>query len=214
MDFAHCIDRFFDNSPKRHEVFDGFIPEGENKRKLKELCLTRWVERHDAFEVFILLYKPLVHCLDNLSTAPVGEWNRETRNDACLLLTSLLRFPLIVALMLTRAVLLMTEAPSIKLQGTYMDIVRAHEEVELVKQHLKRNREEVDAFHQRIYNAAVALAEEVGLSEETPRVVGRQQHGTSPAASIPCGFYRRSTTVPLLDHLQIQLEERFSTGSH
>ena len=118
-----------------------------------------------------------------------------------------------MALTLTREVLLMTKALSIKLQGTYMDIVRAHKEVELVKQQVKRNREEVDGFHQRIYNAAVPLVNEVGLSEETPRIVGWQQHRTNLEASTPCEFYRRLTTVPLLDHLQTQLKERLSTGS-
>ena len=148
-----------------------------------------------------------------LSTAPANEWNRETRQDARTMMHSLLRFPLIVALALTREVLLITKALSIKLQGTYMDIVRAHEEIELVKRQVKSNRDDVDGFHQRVYDAAVTLAGEVGLSEETPRVVGRQQHRTNPQSDSPCEFYRRSTTVPLLDHLQTQLEERFSSGS-
>ena len=36
-------------------------------------------------------------------------------------------YRLIVALMLTREVLLMTKALSIKLQGAYVDIIHAHE---------------------------------------------------------------------------------------
>ena len=51
-------------------------------------------------------------------------------------------------------VLLMTKTlQSIKLQG--MDIMRAHEKVEFVKQQAKQNREEVDGFHRHILNAAV-----------------------------------------------------------
>ena len=42
----------------------------------------------------------------------------------------------------------------------------------------KQNREEIDSFHQHICDAVVALASEIRLLEETPRVVGRQQHRT------------------------------------
>ena len=106
----------------------------------------------------------------------------------------------------------MTKALHIKLQDTYMDIMWAHEEVALVKQQVKQKRKEVDGFHQHIYNTAVALASEVGLLEETPRVTGWQQHRTNPEASTPCEFYHHSTAWPLLDHLQVQLEEQFSAG--
>ena len=74
MEFADSIVRFFDNSPKRQSFLEIFI-EGEGKKKLKELCRTRWVERHDAFEVFIQLYKPLANCIQALSTAPVEQGN-------------------------------------------------------------------------------------------------------------------------------------------
>ena len=97
----------------------------EKRKKLKELCHTRWVERHDSFEVFVNLYKPLVNCLETI-VLETSNWNRETRQDANSLLHSLLRFPMLVALVITREVLLITKALSIKLQGTYVDMVRAY----------------------------------------------------------------------------------------
>ena len=42
---------------------DRFLPE-ENRKKLKELCRTRWVERHEAFEVFSDLFLPTFCCLE------------------------------------------------------------------------------------------------------------------------------------------------------
>ena len=36
---------------------------GEHRKKLKSLCKTRWVERHEAFEVIADLFKPLVCCI-------------------------------------------------------------------------------------------------------------------------------------------------------
>ena len=44
---------------------------GTKKTKLKELCRTRWVERHDAFEVFIdLLQIAVVETLEEYSQLP------------------------------------------------------------------------------------------------------------------------------------------------
>ena len=56
MQTADKISRFFSNSPKRQlhleSWIDSTIP-GEQRKKLKELCRTRWVQRHEAFEVFL-----------------------------------------------------------------------------------------------------------------------------------------------------------------
>ena len=63
MDIADSICRFFGNSPKRQLCLERWIAqtlEGERRRKIKSVCETRWVERHEAFEVFLDLYQPLV----------------------------------------------------------------------------------------------------------------------------------------------------------
>ena len=197
MDCADGVVRFFNNSPKCQLFFSKCVqderhgnPQFEQRTKLKELCRTHWVERHDAFEVFVHLYKPLITCLGTIASSPAADWNRQTCQDANSLLHSLLRFPLLVALMLMREVLLMTKGLSIKLQGTYVDSVRAHKEMTLVKKHVEENRSKVDEFHQRIYTAAFTLAGKVGISEDMPRIVqGRQQHRANPEASSPSDFY-------------------------
>ena len=47
-------------SPKKQQVLSDIIDQDSNtqtkRSHLKTLCKTRWVERHDAFEVFIELY--------------------------------------------------------------------------------------------------------------------------------------------------------------
>ena len=64
METADSITRFFNNSPKRQLELEKWIadvcPNEEKRRKLKEMCRTRWVERHEAFDVFVDLYLPLV----------------------------------------------------------------------------------------------------------------------------------------------------------
>ena len=79
MDTADSISRFFANSPKRQLALEKWITqlcEGERRHKLKSLCKTRWVERHEAFEVFVDLLLPLVCCLEDIKDS--REFNRES----------------------------------------------------------------------------------------------------------------------------------------
>ena len=40
---------------------DSEVLEGEKRRKMKSVCKTRWVERHEAFEVFLDLYPTVLN---------------------------------------------------------------------------------------------------------------------------------------------------------
>ena len=65
MDIGDRICCFFALSLKRQLAFERFVEEvldGEKRRRLKSICKTRWVERHEAFEVFVDLFQPLVYC--------------------------------------------------------------------------------------------------------------------------------------------------------
>ena len=69
------------------------------KRKcLKEMCRTRWVERHEAFEVFSDLFLPIVSCLEEIMNSAQSDWNRKTRSDANSYLLALSQFSFVVAL--------------------------------------------------------------------------------------------------------------------
>ena len=72
-----CVDSialFFNNSLKRQLCLDKWIadciPTTEKRRKLKELCRTRWVERHKAFEVFIDMFIQIVCCFEDIVKSP------------------------------------------------------------------------------------------------------------------------------------------------
>ena len=127
MDCVDSVVHCFSNSPK-HQFFEKCVekehegnPQCGLRKKLKELCHTRRVDCHYVLEVFVYMYKALITCLGGIA----WHWSRGTCQDANSLLHSLC-FPLLVALMLTREVLFMTKGLSVKLQGTYVNIVRAH----------------------------------------------------------------------------------------
>ena len=59
MDIGDKICRFFAFSPKRQLAFEKWVHqvfEGERRKRLKSIGKTRWVERYEAFEVFLDLY--------------------------------------------------------------------------------------------------------------------------------------------------------------
>ena len=139
------------------------IFEGERRTKLKSICKTRWVEQHEAFEIFIDLFEPLVYCCEDIKDSG-GERNRETRVDAQSLFLALSTFPFIISLVITKDVLAYTKALSIKLQGCYVD-VSAYNHVSLVLTTLKSARKNIDSVHACLYDRAMQIASTVNVQE-------------------------------------------------
>ena len=60
---------FFENSPKRQAALEEKISETEqpDKKHLLNLCRTRWIHRHEAFENFAQLYEVVL--LEDIRTS-------------------------------------------------------------------------------------------------------------------------------------------------
>ena len=212
MDVADKTSRFFANSPKRQLCLEKWIHdtllEEEKRKKLKQMCRTRWIERHEAFEVFSDLFLPVVCSLEDISRST--GWNRESKSDAQSLLLALSQFQFLVALKVTQNVLAYTRGLSVKLQGRYTDISRAYREVDNVRSTVQHLRSNVEAFHARVYAEAKQMAKEVDVEESTPRLTSRQQHRSNVTADSYTEYYCRNLTIPLLDHLISELNTRFT----
>lgn len=217
MEVVDAVSRFFNNSPKRQLELEKWIgdvlPSEEKRHKLKQLCRTRWVERHDAYDIFIDLFLPIVSCLEEIVNAPPSNWNRETRSEAQSFLLALSQFSFLVTLVVTHKIVGYTRGLSVKLQGRYVDVVRAHKDIESVKVALKGTRSRVDNFHNHIYEEATHLGATVGIEESVPRLAGRQQHRKNVPADTMMDYYKRNLTIPLLDHIISELDSRFDSES-
>ena len=204
MQTADTISRFFSNSPKRQlaleEWIDSVLPE-EKRKKLKEMCRTRWVERHEAFEIFSDLFLPTFCCLEAITISSPADWNRETRSDAQSLMLAMSQFSFIVALVLTQKVLAYTKGLSVKLQGRYVDVVRAYKNVESVRTTLRGVWSRVDDFHTRVYKQVLQLGQSIDVMESAPRQASRQQHRQNIPSDNISDYYKRNFTIPILDHL-------------
>ena len=100
-------------------------------------------QRHEAFEIFIDLFEPILCCLEEIKDSR-HEWTRDSISDAHSLYNSLSRFPFIVSLVITKDLLAFCKGISVKLQSRSIDIVKAHNEVEEVLATLKETRDDVD----------------------------------------------------------------------
>ena len=77
------VSLFFNSSPKRQQCFEEVLcrtlPES-NKKKLVDLCPTRWVARNDALSVFLKLYPAVVETLTIISSS--RGWNADSASRA------------------------------------------------------------------------------------------------------------------------------------
>ena len=95
-----------------------------------------------------------------------------------------------------------------------MDVVKAHQDIESIKSALKRVRSTVHEFHDTMYDEVLCLSQLVGVQESSPHLASRQQHRSN---IIPSGtvkeYYKLNLTIPLLDHIILELDSRFDSES-
>ena len=113
IDRSSEVGIFFNYSPARQNILKDKIEEyykrnrqtdalyqmnqRQKKKKLKLLCKTRWVERHDAYTTFIELYVPLIETLEYIGEN-TNDFTRDTVSKATSHLRSLTEFEFIITL--------------------------------------------------------------------------------------------------------------------
>ena len=141
-------------------------------------------------------------------------WNRETISDANDLLSAMEKFSFLVTLMVVFNILSYIKGLTVLLQQRSLDIVQGIELVKEVQEQLQELREEIDDWHKMWFKLAVEMAEELGTEKPTiPRTCKRQTQRANVEAEVPEVYYRRSLTIPFLDHFIRELEDRFSSNA-
>ena len=95
------------------------------------------------------------------------------------------------------------------LQSKSIDICDGLHLIESLKALVITRRQDVDEFHSKWYKKALTPSEKVNITERMPRVVGTQIHRSNTPAESVSYFYKRTVTIPLLDHLMCELDYRF-----
>lgn len=215
---------FYDKSPKRQRqletVLAVFVPDNK-KQKLKGLCKTRWVERHDCFDTLFELYQYVVTSLHAMVfparypdiPEPADEswdWDRKTRTDATGLHASLSAFEGIISLIVLKNGLYPVKGLSQKLQKRDKDIYDAYKDIDFVREEVRSLRCNIEETWKEWYEEAVQLADLVGSEATFPRVTKVQRHRPNTPAESAVVYYKRTIAIPFLDNFSGQLNERFS----
>ena len=86
------VSKFFEHG-KRQDKFTEVIDHefsDVKKKRIKSVCRTRWVERHDALEVCVELYPVIVQSLHDITHGEDSvSWNRDTIIDVKNLLAAI-----------------------------------------------------------------------------------------------------------------------------
>ena len=103
------------------------------------------------------------------------------------------------------------EALTTNLQAEAKDIVCAIKEIEVTAT-VQNVRGKAEEHHAKWFDTIEELCSECSIVPSLPRQCGRQIHRANTPADTPSDNYRRTITIPLLDHMLTELKSRF--GQH
>ena len=219
MNEAHL---FFHNSPKRQAFFERVLEEccqDVKLEKLKGLCRTLWVERHEAYENFKELFPAVIMTMDmichphmyNNPSLNDWAWDREAKDKANGIASYLKRFENIVSFIVQKNALYPLKGIDAKLQRRELDVYEAYQRIDDTIALIQQYRSEIEVFHDKVYNEAQELVEDIGSNEEKPRTVNRRQmQRCNIPAETTTEYFKKSLTIPFLDCLLSEMKERFS----
>lgn len=196
---------FFRSSAKRTNILKTKIQELKptcTALKLKTLCETRWVLRHEA----VLLFK---ECLIPITAALEYIEENENSSKAHDLLQKICSYPFLVTIFVTSCVLGLTYNLSEELQSQNLDLVGAVQKVKSIVEILQSYRKRADEKFGQIYQEVKILSSDLNVEESVPRICGIKKNRANTPFNTPEEFYRRTVFIPYLDDLIAALQERF-----
>ena len=122
-------------------------------------------------------------------------------------------FDFLSSLIITRSILDPTLRVTRLLQGQAIDTADATHIIESLKSLICCKRNTVDTFHKKCYSDIVEIACKVGIEECKPKTSKLQRNRNNIPSESISGYFKKVVTIPLLDHLPVEIEKRFNHGS-
>ena len=98
------------------------------------------------------------------------------------------------------------------LQSKSIDICDGLYLIDSLKALVITRRQDVDEFHRKWYKKAVTPSEKINITETIPRVAETQTNRSNTPAESVSDYYKRTITIPLLDHLKCEWDYRFDSS--
>lgn len=213
MGVIGTIASFFSASAKRADklksIIESEISNSESnkqrKAKLKTLCETRWVERHDSLMTFKELYVFILNALEELQ----HDTNTETSSKALLYLNSIIKSEFLVAIDVAVLCLGYTLQLSVALQSKEQDLSRALSDVMVIKGALQNLRKDADKQFNSVFTNIIQFGKKINVKICVPRICNRQINRVNIDSENPEIYFKRSIFIPFLDHLIQSMDTRF-----
>ena len=194
------LTNFIRQSSKRVQLMKEKISEHdpeEKRLKLKSLCETRWVERHDAILQFKDMYNAIVSFLEIIT---------DIAGQGSTFLHAITKFEFIIALEILTTFFGQLQNPAVEIYNCY-DIIQ----IILEKLQHYRNTEEC---YNNVFEKAVNVAEEHEIPVTMPRTLRKQVYRANITSQNPKEYFRLNVFLPFLDFFVAELSNRFSPEQH
>lgn len=195
---------FFHSSAKRTTILKNKIIEilpNTQSFKLKSLCETRWVLRHEAVMLFKEFLEPIVAALEQIDC--------DSSNRTTSLLNTICNFKFLVSVCVSSKLLSYTYHLSEYLQTKNIDLVNALDRVNQVTIQLQILRDNATDEFNKIYEEVNRLGGLINVEESMPRICITQRNRQNVPFQSTKEFYRRTVFIPHLDDILLSLNERF-----
>lgn len=199
----------FFNTPKRQFVLQknvhATLPESR-KEKLKQMCPTRWIQRHDSVMVMNELLEPVV-----LSLQEISLWaDKDTSSNASMLLSALKQPEFLVSLLCMQKLLAFSLPLCKILQLENADLASALNNAEDLISSIRDIRNNADREFSEIFEQAKLKADMLGTEIKIPRITSRQAHRPNPNIESCVEYYKISIFLPWIDYFLSSVERRFT----
>ena len=213
---------FFKYSPKRNNMLLCVIEKDSQDAKkttLKNMWKTRWVERHEAYEVFFAPFSFIIRAFEvmankRLFAGQYGDaawsWDTDTKNKASGLANAISSFSFIITLLTTMKCLSALKPLSVKLQKRDLDVYEAYTNSDNVTDDRQDIRDNIEDIWTQLLDLTITTAANVGVVPSIPLRTNQQQHRDNVPAQTPSNYYEWAVAIPFLGHLQSEMKTSFS----
>ncbi|XP_025415028.1 zinc finger MYM-type protein 1-like isoform X2 [Sipha flava] len=193
---------FFNMSSKRNYVLKTIL---NGKQRLKSLCETRWVDRHDSVLIFKSSLTFIIEALTKISF-----WNeQDSSSKAKTLLTAVCSCEFILSLHSLSSLLCVTTCVSKLLQSVNSDISKAADIINDILSNLENKRKNCNEEFKSLFRDAEIQMTELDIELKKPRIVSKQISRSNHETNSIENYYKFSIYIPLLDNIITDLKSRF-----
>ena len=176
------------------------------RQKLKPICATRWVERYDSIIIFVTLLPAVVSTLEELQQ---GNKQVEVVTKAATLLNSVQKCTFLIAALVMQHTSGIILPVSKLLKKKELDIFAVIELIDSVLDILRQNRSNCENVFHKIFDQAKNECEKYDAPLLIPRRCKSQIFRDNYPSDDPEHFFREAIFVLYLDHLIVEMEDRF-----